>query len=271
MDRTALENAPLPQGAADNDTIGTEMYYRTPNGEIQFGRIGMDDSEKIKRVREGWTPLEAYGTFKVQPYHMDHPYEVLFERGGAKEFGRKQIVDLGLHFRETLIPRCGATVGEQGHIGNRRTLKHTAQCWAGAEKVTFPQLEGEVIEGPFSCKWCSDDTGESRLFPTQRGLRQHESVMHIDEIGSDRLGAQLIAGLGGRLAPAGNDMDMRGELLKLQEQVEAMKAASGGQPFEREFTPAATPYVCGLCGEALPNAFGLNKHISEHKKEPAVA
>ena len=255
--------------AYDDDNVGTEMYYRAKNGEITIGRIGLDQSEKIKRIREGWTPLDAYGSFKIQPYHVDHPFEVLFQRGGAKEMTLKQIVDQGFYFRPPLVPRCGVTQGERGHLGNRKSTKHTPTCVAGAEPVHFPQLEGQTIEGPFACKWCADDTGEPRLFALARGLRQHESIVHSDEIGSDRLGAQLIQGLGQRLAvgPTAVELDLKGELLKAQEELESLRTAQPGGGF----APAATPYVCGLCGEALPNAFGLNKHISEHKKTPVAA
>ncbi|MGH8359324.1 MAG: hypothetical protein ACRESF_17710 [Pseudomonas sp.] len=272
-DVTTLENAPLPPGLEfnDNDDSGTEMFYLSPKGnEIVVGRIGYEGAEKIKRVREGYKPLDAYGAFKVQPYHQDHPFEVLFVRGGAKDMPLQQVIDQGFYFRPPLIPRCGATFGETGHPPNRKTLRHTERCWQGATTVVFPQLTGSTVEereGPYACKWCADETGEPKLFARQRGLRQHESVVHLDEIGSDRLGAQLIKGLGGGQAgPSNTEADLKGELLKMQEQMEALMARE--MPV---FTPAKTPYLCGICGDALPNGFKLASHIKAHETDKVPA
>lgn len=250
--------------ADDNDSVGTEMYFRATNGEIVFGRIGMDESELIKRMREGWVPLREYGAFKVQPYHMEHPFEVLFQRGGAKEMSVRQVIDQGFYFRPPLVPQCHAAVGELGHLGNRRTTKHTQKCMDSAIPAEFPQLAGEKIEGPFLCKWCSDDADASeRKFATAKGLRQHESVMHSDEIGSDRLGAQLIKGLGmGRTG----DVDMQGEMLKMREEMEALRALIPTPTLQTPVAPVDGP-TCPECGKVCGNAFGLQAHRRSHKKE----
>lgn len=260
----------------DAPNTGTEMYYRVPNGEVTIGRIGKDESEKEKRKKEKWVPLEEYGSFKIQPYHMDHPFEVLFQRGGAKELSPRQVIDQGFYYRPPLVPRCKATVGESykntdgraGHLGGLPTnTKHTDRCWVGAKPAVFPQLE-TTPAGPFACKWCSDETGEERLFARAVGLRQHESVMHSDEIGGDRLGQQLIQGLG-HMRPSTQDLDLKGELLKAQEEIEALKAAAIVAPIVEAAVQAAI--TCDECGKSFASPFGLQGHKRSHAKEPAVA
>jgi hypothetical protein len=162
---TDMENGALPQDIplADDTDIGSEMYYLDAKGNVTFGRVGRDEdgigSETRKYLRHGWKALDQYGTFKVRPYHVDRPFEVLFLRGGAKELPVKQIIEQGFHFHPPLLPRCGTPVGEGGHIkGNRRQMKtvvHTEECWLGAKPVVFPNLRAARSRGRSSASGAS--------------------------------------------------------------------------------------------------------------------
>src|ERR1051325_11083689 len=74
---------------------GDYLYFRQPNGDVTFADAGYGlhggGFERLKRMNEGWTPLDEYGRFNINHYTLSHPFEVLFLRGGARELSLKQI------------------------------------------------------------------------------------------------------------------------------------------------------------------------------------
>jgi len=170
------------------------IYCRFPSGEIQA--CDASDMELMKKIRRGITPLQDYGQFGSSAYYMDHPFEPLFQAGGAREMSVNQIVELGYHLRPPLVPTCDQHVGMHKdhltHVGRPGGGSAKAQgCWRGARPVYFPQLEGvQVPEAPDECEFCGRDD-----FPTERAYRQHQEVMHADRRQQQELGDAIVAGL----------------------------------------------------------------------------
>src|SRR5215472_18334374 len=169
------------------------LYFRTPSGEVYAADSA--DGEVMKKVRRGITPLFEYGQFGSSAYYMDHPFEPLFQAGGASAMARAQIVELGYHLRPPLVPTCGQHVGQSkehlmhaGSPGGRNARERG--CWNGAQPVRFPQLEGVAIEAVPECEYCGRDD-----FATSASLRQHQSVMHSDRRQQVELADGIVAGL----------------------------------------------------------------------------
>ena len=119
--------------------------------------------------------LRQYGFMEMNSeYAADHPFEVLFMFGGAKEMPVEQIIGMGFHLNPPLVPSCGRRL-DQNH------KHHNRGCWVGAEPVSFPQL----VEPPdgLPCRFC-----ERPPFPTEAARNQHEAVMHKEEKGEIRSG-----------------------------------------------------------------------------------
>jgi len=180
---------------APNRVITDEglLYLRMPSGEIVSADA--QDSEIMKKVRRGWTPLFEYGQFGSSAYYMDHPYEALFQAGGARELPVEQVVSLGYHLRPPLVPTCDRHVATEGHVshtGNPQGRNAREQgCWMGARPVHFPQLdEQDIPAAPDACEHCGRDD-----FPTEQALRQHQGVMHSDHRQQIELADGIVAGL----------------------------------------------------------------------------
>lgn len=171
----------------------TYGYYRQPNGWITVSPNTA--LEELKYRREGWEPLAEYGSVEMATeYMVDHPLEVLFMNGGAKELPREQIIGMALHLNPPLIPVCRMPL----HQNHKR---HDATCWQGAEAVEFPQLNGDIPAG-FDCRFC-----DRPLFPTEQARRQHEGVSHKQEKGEIRTGETLANSLIEGLQGAGAIVD----------------------------------------------------------------
>jgi len=170
------------------------VYCRTPVGEVVA--CDASDMELMKKIRRGWQVLADYGQFGSSAYYMDHPYEALFQAGGAREMSARQVVDLGYHLRPPLVPTCERHVGDAkdhlAHTGAPGAGSPKAQgCWRGARPVYFPQLAGlSLPEAPPMCEYCGRDD-----LPTERALRQHQDVMHNDRKQQQDLGAAIVGGL----------------------------------------------------------------------------
>jgi hypothetical protein len=98
--------------------------------------------------------------------------------------------------------------------------------------------------------------------------------MHKDLVGSDRMGAQLIQGLGGYGGPSAADLDLRGEFLKLQEQLEEMRAGVASVPFDastEEPEWMGQPFICGVHKQGFENRYRFDQHIKTHAKEAVAA
>jgi len=171
------------------------LYLRNPSGEVVFADA--QDNEIMKKVRRGWTPLFEYGQFGSSAYYMDHPYEPLFQAGGARELSLEQVVSMGYHLRPPLVPTCDKHVGTEGHVthvgqlGGRNARERG--CWNGAQTVRFPQLEGldkGVPPAPDECEYCGRDD-----FATEQALHQHQGVMHADRRQQVELGDAIVSGL----------------------------------------------------------------------------
>src|SRR5215471_5462920 len=65
------------------------VYCRTPVGEVVA--CDASDMELMKKIRRGWQVLADYGQFGSSAYYMDHPYEALFQAGGAREMSARQV------------------------------------------------------------------------------------------------------------------------------------------------------------------------------------
>ncbi|HYW86407.1 MAG TPA: hypothetical protein VFB50_01450 [Chloroflexota bacterium] len=170
------------------------IYCRMPSGEVVA--CDASDMELMKKIRRGWQVLGDYGQFGSSAYYMDHPYEALFQAGGARELSVQQIVDLGYHLHPPLVPTCERHVGDaKDHLTHRGAVgagSAKAQgCWRGARPVYFPQLAtASLPEPPGECEYCGRDD-----LPTERALRQHQSVMHADRKQQQDLGAAIVNGL----------------------------------------------------------------------------
>ena len=162
-------------------------YYRQPNGWIKPAVTTA--LEELSYRREGWVPLPQYGKFDmVTGYAADHPLELLFMNGGAKELCEEQIRQQGLYMKPPVIPVCHQAL-TQFH------RRHTPSCWVGAKPVEFPQIAHMTNLGPFECRFC----GVAK--PTLEARSQHESVTHKEEKGDIRTGETLAAGLVEGLKP----------------------------------------------------------------------
>jgi hypothetical protein len=171
------------------------LYLRTPSGEVVFADA--QDGEIMKKVRRGWTPLFEYGQFGSSAYYMDHPFEPLFQAGGARELSIEQVISLGYHLRPPLVPTCERHVGTEGHLAHSgsptgRNAREQG-CWARAQPVDFPQLDQpgvNVPQAPPECEYCGRDD-----FATEQALRQHQSVMHSERRQQVELADGIVAGL----------------------------------------------------------------------------
>ena len=167
---------------------GNFGFYRLPDGSVQ--PADADPTEMVKRMREGWQPLEEYGLFIWGVYYAEHPLEVLFQRGGASELSPAYVREMGFDHSPPLIPVCDLTAADRH--GQRRTAGHIEACWRGAQSVSFPQLEGETSDGPHGCRYC-----DRKDLPTTEALSQHESVMHKDQTQTAELGHAIAQGVRG--------------------------------------------------------------------------
>lgn len=161
-------------------------YYRQPNGWITVSPI--TDLEQLAYIKEGWQPLSKYGAVEMTSAYMaEHPFELLFLRGGASEMPIDQVIGLGFAMNPPIVPSCGRRIDQFHKL-------HNANCWDDAKPVNFPQLEGLDIVS-FPCTLCS------RVLPTTKARDQHESVAHKDEKGDIRTGEVLAAAMVKGLRP----------------------------------------------------------------------
>src|SRR5215831_13640542 len=117
------------------------VYCRMPNGEITA--CDASPMELMKKINRGWQVLNDYGQFGSSAYYMDHPYEPLFQAGGARELSPKQIIELGYDHSPPLVPTCDRHVGDaKDHLvhGGRLGVRPPKGlwCWRGAHTVRFP-------------------------------------------------------------------------------------------------------------------------------------
>ena len=181
---------------APNSVIADQglVYCRFPNGEIQA--CDASPMEIMKKINRGIQPLNDYGQFGSSAYYMDHPFEPLFQAGGAREMSVEQVLELGYHLHPPLLPTCDQHVGvgkeHLAHLGRPGAGSAKAQgCWRGARAVQFPQLAGLPLpEAPEACEYCGRDD-----LPTERALRQHQDVMHSDRKQQQDLGSAIVSGL----------------------------------------------------------------------------
>ena len=80
------------------------VYVRFPSGEVQA--VDASPMELMKKINRGVIVLNDYGQFGSSAYYMDHPFEALFQAGGARELSAEQVIDLGYHLRPPLVPTC---------------------------------------------------------------------------------------------------------------------------------------------------------------------
>lgn len=208
----------------------THMYYRQPNGWITSGKAA--PIEQTSFVEEGWLPLRQYGRLDVQyEYIGEHPYEVLFMRGGAKEMSVNQVIEAGFWLESPIIPGCNIAL-------NPIHPYHTEECWLNKQSVEFPQVPVNTPKS-YDCHFCE------RKLPTIIAREKHEGVMHREEKGElrtgDALATSLIRGLKGS-----------------NSEIVTSKKETIGQ--------INMPYVCGFCSEGFNSPVALGKHVKWHKE-----
>lgn len=179
-----------------NEVIADQglLYFRRNDGSEIFAADSAG-LEIVKKIRRGHVPLDEYGQFGSSVYYMDHPFEPLFQAGGAREMPVEQVLALGYATNPPLVPTCGLHVGQnKDHLSHRGRPEgrnpREKGCWQGARAVYFPQLEGVVIDGPFECEHCGRDD-----LPTRAAQVQHQQVMHADQRQRHDLADGIVAGL----------------------------------------------------------------------------
>ena len=177
-------------GTLTRRAAATHMYYRLPNGWIDYGSV--DPVEQRRLVEGGWVPLPQYGRLDIlYVYTGAHPLEALFIRGGAGALSAEQIIASGYWQKPPKIPSC-RTVLNPAH------MRHKTECWAGAEEVTFPQVPSDTPRS-FICTFCR------RAFPVEMARDQHASVMHQKEQGDLRAAEMMAKALGEAMRGVGRD------------------------------------------------------------------
>lgn len=218
--------------------FGDWMYYRSrPHGWIIVSQIGKANSRKHALIDKGWEPLDEYGRFDLNPYYADHPHEVLFARGGAKEMPVDQVVSLGYSHTPPVVPRCKAQLGVEHKERTRRTA-HGPLCWKGAQPAEFPQVDDAHRVRPEMCGYCFRDD-----FPTNAARTKHIGVMHRDEMlaaaNAREIGQNIQAALGKAAAPP--------------------------------VVPGIGKFACGECGEPFDAIDALSRHANLHEEEASAA
>lgn len=233
------------------NSVGDYIYYRQPNGFLTMGHVGKNNIQMHKYQDEGWTPLRDYGQFDFpKPYYVDHPFEVLFLRGGAHEMSLEQIRALGYDRTPPILPRCNLALGAE-HAGPTGRPLHFQRCWMGAQAVVFPQLEGvEIIQVP-RCEFC-----ERNDFTSARAREQHMRVLHVEELREISTAREMAAGV--------RDAVIAG--------VQGIAGANRQpSPFAVPVAGmAARPFTCGLCGESfekMRGGDGLEAHVKLHDED----
>lgn len=187
------------------------IYFRCPND----GWIAAADDgglELPKKMRMGYVPLDQYGRYGNNPYYAAHPFEPLFQAGGASEMPVDQVIANGFHLWPPAVPTCGKHVGMAGH------LAHSNNCWNHSKVVEFPQLEGVDVPGPQECEYCDRDD-----LPTPEARKQHIAVMHSDRKDQEAIVSGIVSGIK-QAGLGGSSLDSLVELLKNPEALAALKA-----------------------------------------------
>ena len=209
----------------------TYGYYRQPNGWITVSPA--TELEEMAYRREGWQPLTRYGRVEMTTEYMaEHPFEVLFMKGGAKELPVEQVIEMGFTVTPPVVPACNTRI-DQFH------KHHGASCWEDAQPVVFPQLEGVLIMS-FACPICN------RILPSAKARDQHEGVAHRSEKSDIRTGQTLadalvqgLRGVAATPAPTPNTPEANGGTLAELERVRAELAAlKARKPRRRRAVPA---------------------------------
>lgn len=181
---------------APNTVIADEgMLYFLRNDRSEIFSADAGGLELVKKIRRGHEPLDQYGQFGSSVYYMDHPFEPLFQAGGAHEMPVAQVIALGYATNPPLVPTCNRHVGDGKdhlvHAGRPQGRNARERgCWQGARPVHFPQLDGMLLEGPFECEHCERDD-----LPTRAALSQHQQVMHADQRQRHDLADGIVSGL----------------------------------------------------------------------------
>lgn len=160
-------------------------YYRLPDGTVELASA--NPNERLKFMDMGYTPLLQYGTFIWGPHLVDRPYDVLLQRGGAKELSAEQVLSFGWSHSPPKIVSCGIAPTRGVH-------RHTAGCFRQMKAKEFEQVKPGG--SPSNCRWCNRSG-----IPTEAARDQHESVMHSDRLGPTEMGKAITEGLAKVLGP----------------------------------------------------------------------
>lgn len=189
------------------------IYFRCPNS----GWVAAADDgglELPKKLRMGYEPLDEYGRFGNSAYYASHPFEPLFQVGGARELPVDQVIANGFHLWPPMVPTCGK------HVGMDKHLSHTTNCWKRAKPVEFPQMEGVEAPGPQACDYCDRED-----LPTPAAKKQHTAVMHADRKDQEAIVGGIVTGLkqAGLAGGSGSGLETLAELLRNPDALEVLR------------------------------------------------
>lgn len=193
------------------------IYFRCP-GDGWIAAADDGGLELPKKLRMGYQPLDEYGRYGNNAYYAAHPFEPLFQAGGAREMPISQVVANGFHLWPPMVPTCGK------HAGMEKHLHHNNSCWKHAQPVHFPQLEGVDVPPPQECEYCDRED-----LPTPEAKRQHVLVMHSDRKDQEAIVSGIVTGLKTSGLSGGSGLETLVELLKNPDALNVLKTLLAGQ------------------------------------------
>lgn len=149
---------------------GQYIYYRQPNGWITFGSGQKMDASNYQEG--GWRPLPRYGDFVLNQSAINHPYDLLFRKGGAKEMPLDQLI-------------------EEGWAYNNYELEMVPGDPTTRQRVEFPQLVGVTLPQLERCHHCGRKG-------THAQIANHEEVQHQKDLAPQKMAEALGQALAGK-------------------------------------------------------------------------
>jgi hypothetical protein len=117
-------------------------YYRRDDGTISCDEMG--GNAIARHTRDGWVPLQQYGTYNMTYRDVDRPLDNLFRQGGAKELPVSQLIEESYAY-----PIFGP--GKDDYYA------------VDGVKVEFPQLVGADVPPLKDCPFCPRRGSDAQL------------------------------------------------------------------------------------------------------------
>lgn len=172
------------QRTADNWTDPVRagvMYFRVPDKRMPRGRItllqnGMNAMEMVQY--RDYQMLSRYGGYKsanqISDWQRNDPYLGIVQRGGIHEFGPEQIISQQWHFK----PGRDALGSHRFIWESIETRRRQGLSDEESILAVMPQLVGFDLKS-YACDFCP-----GRAFTSEQSVRNHESVMHKEDVRS---------------------------------------------------------------------------------------